>query len=173
MQLHSRVVHPFCQQITKTVAISSEDKAPGADKPYLSAKPSRRKGCIIQERPVFVEGGAPLEPVEIARRAAEIAADKQASDIVMLDIRQVCSFADYFVICSGDNLRQLQAILDDMDVALNKEGAPIIRQEGTLDSGWVLLDFGPVIVHLFSQAEREYYSLERLWRGGVEVLRFQ
>lgn len=121
----------------------------------------------------MIEGGASLEPVEIARRAAEIAADKQASDIVMLDISQVCSFADYFVICSGDNLRQLQAILDDLDIVLNKEGAPIIRQEGTLDSGWVLVDFGPVFVHLFSPPEREYYNLERLWRGGVEVLRFQ
>lgn len=91
----------------------------------------------------------------------------------MLDIRKVCSFADYFVICSGESRRQLQAILDDLDAALSREGAPIIRQEGAADSGWVLVDFGPVIMHLFSPAEREYYGLERLWRGGVEVLRFQ
>ena len=113
------------------------------------------------------------EPVEIARTAAELAADKQAENIVMLDIRKVCSFADYFVICNGANQRQLQAILDDVGETMKEKGAPILKQEGTPDSGWVLIDFGPVIMHLFSPAEREYYALDRLWRDGVEVLRFQ
>ncbi len=115
----------------------------------------------------------PTEAVEIARMAAELAAEKQAEDIVMLDIRKVCSFADYFVICNGGNLRQLQAILDDVGEILEKAGAPVLKQEGTPDSGWVLVDFGPVIMHLFSPAAREYYALDRLWRDGVEILRFQ
>ncbi|MBM2826807.1 MAG: rsfS [Dehalococcoidia bacterium] len=92
---------------------------------------------------------------------------------MMLDIRGVSSFADYFVICSGQTQRQLQAILDEMDVALEKVGAPVLHREGTVDSGWVLLDFGSVVVHLFSPWEREYYSLDRLWQDGVQVLRIQ
>ncbi|MSQ14464.1 MAG: ribosome silencing factor [Dehalococcoidia bacterium] len=113
------------------------------------------------------------EPVDIARMAAEQAAEKQAEDIVMLDIRKVCSFADYFVICNGTNQRQLQAILDDVGDVLQQAGAPKLKQEGTPESGWVLVDFGEVILHVFSPASREYYALDRLWRDGVEVLRFQ
>ena len=93
----------------------------------------------------------------------EAALDKQAVDILMLDIRQVSSFADYFVICTADSDRQINAICDEIDGALSRGGINIYRREGSSDSGWVLLDFGSVIVHVFDQTKREYYDLEQLW----------
>jgi ribosome-associated protein len=101
----------------------------------------------------------------------EAALDKQAVDILMLDIRQLTSFADYFVICSGESDRQIKAICDEIDEALCGQGAKICRREGSADSGWVLLDFGPVIVHIFDQTTREYYDLEDLWSKATPVIR--
>ena len=101
----------------------------------------------------------------------EAALDKQAVDILMLDIRQVTSFADYFVICSADSDRQINAICDEIDGALSEEGIKIYRREGSADSGWVLLDFGSVIVHVFDQTTREYYDLEQLWGKATPVIR--
>ncbi len=101
----------------------------------------------------------------------EAALDKQAVDILMLDIRQVTSFADYFVICSADSDRQIGAISDEIDKALDKAGVSLYRREGTEDSGWMLLDFGPVIVHIFAPTQREYYDLEQLWGKAIPVIR--
>jgi ribosome-associated protein len=103
----------------------------------------------------------------------EAAADKQATDIVLLDARGVCSFADYFVICSGDSARQISAIYDEIGHRLKHEGILPSHHEGTVDSGWLLLDFGSIIVHIFDQFEREYYKLDKLWRQAVPVLRIQ
>ena len=101
----------------------------------------------------------------------EAALDKQATDILMLDIRQWSSFADYFVICSAESDRQINAICDEIDGVLSKEGINIYRQEGSADSGWVLLDFGAVIVHVFDETTREYYDLEQLWDKATPVIR--
>jgi ribosome-associated protein len=103
----------------------------------------------------------------------EAAADKQASDIVLLDARKVCSFADYFVICSGESERQISAIYDEVGHRLKHEGVLPSHHEGTVDSGWLLLDFGNIIVHIFSPFEREYYQLDDLWSKAVPVLRIQ
>lgn len=103
----------------------------------------------------------------------EIASDKQAVDIVLLDLRQVCPFTDYFVICSGETERQLEAITRDIDEALAREGIALRQREGAFDSGWVLLDFGDVIVHVFAPLEREYYRLEQLWSKATPVVRIQ
>ena len=103
----------------------------------------------------------------------EAAADKQATDIVLLDARGVCSFADYFVICSGESARQISAIYDEIGHRLKQEGVLPSHHEGTVDSGWLLLDFGSIIVHIFDQFEREYYQLDKLWRQAVPVLRIQ
>lgn len=94
-------------------------------------------------------------------------------DILLLDTRGVCSFADYFVICSGDSSRQIQAILDEVAHVLKREGILPHHSEGTVESGWLLLDFGDVIVHIFAAAEREYYQLDNLWSKAVPVLRIQ
>jgi len=120
-----------------------------------------------------VHGGWLLEAVDIAHKAVEAAADKQASNIVLLDARKVCSFADYFVICSGESERQISAIYDEVGHRLKHEGVLPSHHEGTVDSGWLLLDFGNIIVHIFAQFEREYYRLDELWSQAVPVLRIQ
>jgi ribosome-associated protein len=103
----------------------------------------------------------------------EAAADKQASDIVLLDARKVCSFADYFVICSGESERQVSAIYDEVGHRLKQAGILPSHHEGAVDSGWLLLDFGNIIVHIFAPFEREYYRLDELWGQAVPVLRIQ
>ncbi len=109
----------------------------------------------------------------MARRAVEAAGDKQASDIVLLDVRTVCSFADYFVLCTGDAERQIRAIYDEVEHALKKKGVLPHHHEGTVDSGWLLLDYGDVIVNIFATSEREYYMLDELWSEASLVLRIQ
>jgi ribosome-associated protein len=85
----------------------------------------------------------------------------------------VCSFADYFVICSGDSDRQLRAIYDEVEHILKKEGTLPHHVEGSVDSGWLLLDFGDVIVHIFAPSEREYYQLDKLWNRAIPIVRIQ
>jgi len=109
----------------------------------------------------------------VAHKAVEAASDKQASDIVLLDAKGICSFADYFVICNGDNERQLKTIHEEIGHILKDAGVLPHHQEGTVDSGWLLIDFGDVIVHIFSPAERERYKLDDLWQQASAVLRIQ
>ena len=92
---------------------------------------------------------------------------------MLLDARGVCSFADYFVICSGDSDRQIRTIYDEVGHSLKKEGILPHHHEGTVDSGWLLLDFGNVVVHIFAPFEREYYQLDKLWSKAVPVIRIQ
>jgi ribosome-associated protein len=91
----------------------------------------------------------------------------------MLDIRGVSDFADYFVICSGETERQIETLRDEIDQALAEEGTTVRHLEGSSDSGWVLLDFGDLIVHIFALRERQYYQLEKLWGKAVPVVRIQ
>lgn len=114
-----------------------------------------------------------LEALEIARKAAEAASEKQASDIVLLDIREVCGFADYFLICSGETERQIRAIYEEIERVLKEEGVTPHHTEGTPDSGWLLLDFSDIIVHIFAPFEREYYQLDELWSAATPVVRIQ
>jgi len=117
--------------------------------------------------------GVLLDPGQLARAAADIAYDKKASDILLLDIREITTIADYFVICSGNNTRQIQAIADAIDEELGKQGARVLHREGVAESGWLLLDFGDVIIHIFGPKEREYYRLERLWSEAKTVVYLQ
>ena len=103
----------------------------------------------------------------------DVASEKQASNIVLLDVRDICSFADYFIICAGDSERQIRTIHDEIEYSLKKEGIIPHHQEGTVDSGWLLLDYGDVIVHIFGSLEREYYQLDELWSEAKSVLRIQ
>ena len=103
----------------------------------------------------------------------DAASDKQAANIVLLDVREMAGFTDYFVICSGDSERQLKPIQDEVHESLKRDGVTPHHREGTLDSGWLLLDYGDVIVHIFSAAERERYRLDDLWKDARTVLRIQ
>ena len=114
-----------------------------------------------------------MEPVDIARRTVEIASDRLAARIVMLDVHHLTSFADYFVLCSGDSERQLRAIADDITARLKAEGIRVLHQEGSPASGWILLDYGPVIVHVFGPEQRQYYQLDELWNQGNAVVTIQ
>jgi ribosome-associated protein len=117
--------------------------------------------------------GVLLDSGQLARAAVEIASDKKASDVILLDIRDVTTFADYFVICSGNNPRQIRAIAEAIDEQLGEQGANLLHREGVAESGWILLDFGDIIVHIFGPREREYYRLERLWSGAKTVVYLQ
>ncbi|RJO62831.1 MAG: ribosome silencing factor [Dehalococcoidia bacterium] len=110
--------------------------------------------------------------IDKARRIVEIASDKLASDIALLDTRGVCGFADFFVIVSGESERQLDAISDEIAQSLKKDGgmAPLHR-EGAAASGWMLLDYGDIIVHIFSPTERQYYKLDEMWGAAKSLVR--
>ena len=113
----------------------------------------------------------PSDELELVRKIAEVAADKQATDVVVLDTRKVCSFADYFVICSGESDRQIEAVCDAIEQAVKGEKLARYRREGAPGSGWVLMDMGSIIVHVFAPFEREYYQLEDLWSRAPVVVK--
>jgi ribosome-associated protein len=98
--------------------------------------------------------------------AVQAASDKKATDIVVLDLREVTSFADYFLICSGTSTRQVQAIADEILDKLKQAGAHMLHREGYEVAEWVLLDYGDFIAHIFVQSARQFYNLERLWRDA-------
>jgi ribosome-associated protein len=112
-------------------------------------------------------------PLEVARTIVEVAEDKKAADIVLLDLVGLTTFTDYFVICSGGSERQLAAISDGIIEALRAEGVRPIGREGEAASHWMLVDFGSVIVHVFTPPERDYYELEKHWSEAKTILRVQ
>ncbi len=122
---------------------------------------------------VVAAARAERPPLEVARRIVEVAEDKKASDIVLLDIGSLTTLADHFVICSGGSERQLEAIADGIVEALRADGIRPIGREGVAASHWVLVDFGSVIVHVFTPPERDYYELEKHWSEAKTILRVQ
>lgn len=112
-------------------------------------------------------------PLELARRIVELAEDKKAAEIVLLDLTGLTTMADYFVICSGGSERQLDAIATGIIGSLRDEKVKPIGREGTSASHWILLDFGSVIVHVFTPPERDYYGLEKHWAEAKTILRVQ
>lgn len=109
----------------------------------------------------------PLDPNWlVAVRAAE---SKKAIDVKVLDLREVTTFADYFIVCTGANPRQIQAISDEVVSQLKQRGERVNSAEGYEGAAWILLDYGDYIVHVFSAKAREYYDLERLWRHAKPV----
>lgn len=103
----------------------------------------------------------------------DLADGKQATDIVMLDLRPLSSIADYFVLCSANNERQLRAVVKEIDDILSQEGAHNPRIEGSPETGWILLDYGDVIIHVFSTEQRDFYKLDKLWQKATPVVVFQ
>lgn len=101
----------------------------------------------------------------------EVASDKQAENIVMLDVRQVATFADYFVIMSAGSSPQIEALEEDITQALKEAQVRRFHREGTPASGWSLLDFSDVVVHIFGSEQREFYGLEGLWSRAPQVVR--
>lgn len=92
---------------------------------------------------------------------------------MLLDVRESCTFTDFFVICSGESARQIHSVADEIEGVLKKEGARPHHHEGSIDSGWYLLDYTDVVIHIFGAKEREFYNLEELWSDAKVVLRIQ
>lgn len=113
-----------------------------------------------------------VEPAELVQRVVDELSERQIKDIVQIDVRRVSGFADYFVIGTATNERQMKAAVDALDRDLGLQGIHLRAREGTPDSGWMLLDFRDVIVHLFSPEARAYYRLEDLWGRNAPVVRF-
>ena len=101
--------------------------------------------------------------------ALHAASEKKAIEPVVLDLREIASFTDYFVIVSGANERQVQAISDEVYESLKKSGHAAARVEGYKTAEWILLDYGDFVVHVFEQKARKFYDLERLWRESKRV----
>lgn len=110
----------------------------------------------------------PLEDERIAL-ALQAAGDKKAVDMVVLDLRNIASFTDYFLITAGTNTRQVQAIADEIVERLKKQGTKAQRVEGYKTAEWVLVDYGDFIVHVFDGKARQFYDLERLWRDAARL----
>ena len=101
--------------------------------------------------------------------AAKAADSKKAINLRVLDLREVTTFTDYFVICSASNSRQVQAIANEIQQQLNETGERPTNVEGLENAEWVLLDYGDLVVHVFSEGARAYYDLDRLWRTAKDV----
>jgi ribosome-associated protein len=116
-------------------------------------------------------GGAQALPPsrDVAIAAARAAADKQASDIVVLDVSKIIVITDHFVICSAGTQRQVRSVIDAVEARLRDLGVKPMRREGEAEAGWWLLDYVDVVVHVFGEEERAYYDLERLWSDGPQV----
>ncbi len=113
----------------------------------------------------------PAEPESraVAVAAARAASDKQASRIVVLDVHEPIVITDYFVICTASSARQTRTVIEEIERVSREMGVKPIRREGEGDAGWWLLDYFDVVVHVFSEEDREYYDLERLWRDAPVV----
>jgi len=108
-----------------------------------------------------------------AHLAVDVASDRQATDIVLLDVHAISGFTDFMVIMSVNSVRQLDAVADTLIEEIEKAGLTIHHREGKPDSGWVLVDFGDLVLHVFSEEQREHYRLEQVWALGKQVVRVQ
>jgi ribosome-associated protein len=105
-----------------------------------------------------------LSPLEQARRIAALVQDKLARDVVILDMRPVCAYTDYFVVCTGNNARQTAGIWDEVHARLKKDNELLPRAvEGATEATWIIADYLDVVLHVFTPEAREYYRLEELW----------
>ena len=107
-----------------------------------------------------------MELLEVVKKAVTALEDKKAEDITVIDIGEVSSIADYFIIANGSNVNQLAAMQDAVDEAFYKAGYHAKQIEGNRNSTWILIDYNEVIVHLFSKEDRLFYDLERIWKDG-------
>lgn len=106
---------------------------------------------------------------EMAKLAYQALEDKKAEDIRVINIEKVSVLADYFLIATGMNKNQVQAMADNVDEVLHKAGYPAKQTEGYQSANWILMDFGDIIVHVFDRENRLFYDLERIWRDGESI----
>jgi ribosome-associated protein len=104
-----------------------------------------------------------------AQRAARAALDRKALDLVVLDVQGLSGVTDYFLVCSGRSTTHLKSITDAIREELKEDGVRPLHTEGTTESGWILLDYGDVLMHVFLEDTRAYYALERLWGDAPSI----
>jgi len=156
-----------------TPAVDTEmrrpDGLPRRTRTRVTKAPAKPRASAAKKAPAVEERSS----LDLARRIVELAEDKKAADIVLLDLSELTTLADYFVIASGNSERQLDAIADGIISGLRDEKVRPFGREGTPASHWVLIDYGGVIVHVFTPPERDFYQLERHWAEAKTVLRVQ
>jgi ribosome-associated protein len=151
-----------------TTRTEPQEAPTGAPDPREASKPglpAGRAATAERARPLVVDE-VDESVLAMAHRVVDLAADKKASDIILLDVRGQTTMTDYFVICSGASDRQLNAIADGIIGGLKDDGIEALSREGEASSHWLLVDFGGVIVHVMSKPEREFYRLEELWQDA-------
>jgi len=114
-----------------------------------------------------------LNPLELAHTIVEALEDKKAENIVLMDLEKIAMFTGYFVICTGTSDRMLDALADGVIQQVREKSGFKGLPQGQSSSGWVLVDFGSVIVHCFAEETRDFYKLEELWKDGKILLRLQ
>jgi ribosome-associated protein len=144
-------------------AESATDESHAASALRPDGLPQRDQPAPADERPA----------IDIARRIVELAEDKKAADIIVLELAPLTTLADYFVICSGGSERQLDAIADGIVEGMRAEKIRPIGREGLAISHWVLIDYGAVVVHILTPPERDYYGIEKHWAEAKTILRVQ
>lgn len=156
---------------TKTVTTKRTAVIPKAFRPVAEPKATKKaavKKAVKKVTPVA--STATTADVNATWLLAAKAADaKKATHIHVIDLREITTFADFFVICSGGSSRQTQAIANEVETELKKVGERPNSVEGYGNGEWVLLDYGDIVVHIFTEQSRTYYDLDRLWRDGKEV----
>jgi ribosome-associated protein len=110
-----------------------------------------------------------LTSMEAAELAVRTLDSKKAKDITVLETKDITVLADYFIICTAGSMTQIKTLTDELNRVLKEKGEPSLRTEGYRSGGWVLVDFGSIVVHIFLKDIREFYSLERLWRDAREL----
>jgi ribosome-associated protein len=166
-------VHEFVDEEQGTPVAGSDEPSSGVVDPREAATPglpaARSEAGASRHRPADTEAGDPMI-LAMAHRIVELASDKKASDIVLLDVRGQTTMTDYFVICSGASDRQLAAIAAGIEEGLEVDGEEALSREGDASSHWLLVDYGGVIVHVMSKPERDFYQLEKLWSEASLLL---
>ena len=142
----------------------------GQNSPMPESRERTEEGRAAEAKQAEGQAAAPAELDERVRLALHAAGEKKAHDLVVLDLREVASFTDYFAIASGTNVRQVQAVADAVQEHLRKRlNVKPARVEGYNSAEWVLLDYGDFIFHVFEEKSRRFYDLERLWRDAARV----
>lgn len=106
---------------------------------------------------------------EMANKAVEVLKDKKAKDIRLLDIHEISTLSDYFIITTGTSTTQVQAMADELEEKMKREGYKLCHKEGFRGGRWILMDFNNVVIHLFHAEERDFYNLERIWVDAKDI----
>lgn len=125
----------------------------------------------MQQRHQVLQGE--YDASTVAREIVDVAVDKKASDVTLMDIHQATTLADYFVIATANSDRQIRALTSAIQDHMDETGVHLFGIEGEPEDGWVLLDYGQIIVHLFGAEQRAYYDLEQRWRESPTLLKIQ